>query len=134
MGGTIVNRPICLVCRASADHHADAPCPICGAFVCSEECAEKHCVQHFGHEIGGVIVSEADAQLAAERNCQRCSECEGQQHHFIENNEISGLDDPEFTCKHCPATAFLCVGCDKLLFPPPADEMLCADCKAENLN
>lgn len=35
--------------------------------------------------------------------CRRCSECEGEDHHWIENTDFSDEGDPEFQCKHCPA-------------------------------
>lgn len=38
--------------------------------------------------------------------CRRCSECVGQDHHWIENDEFEDAGDPEFACKHCGAKCF----------------------------
>jgi len=38
--------------------------------------------------------------------CRRCSECEGQEHHWIENDDFEDEGDPEFSCKHCDALCF----------------------------
>lgn len=35
--------------------------------------------------------------------CRRCSECVGEEHHWIENGEFAEAGDPEFECKHCDA-------------------------------
>ena len=39
----------------------------------------------------------------------RCSECVGQEHHWIENDRFCEPGDPEFACKHCDAA---CVAVD----------------------
>ena len=41
---------------------------------------------------------------AAEPECRCCSECVGQEHHWLENPDFEDEDDPEFACKHCDAT------------------------------
>jgi hypothetical protein len=54
--------------------------------------------------------------------CRRCSDCEGQDHHWIEEPTYSAydagdepLDDAELigdrTCKHCPAIGMTCEDC-----------------------
>jgi hypothetical protein len=73
--------------------------------------------------------------------CRRCTECEGEQHHFMGPESIPGEDSENagFTCKHCPYTtpAEECwVCCD--LFPldilrsmPPSGGVtprLCPEC------
>ena len=35
--------------------------------------------------------------------CRRCSECVGQEHHWMENDDFEDESDPEFACKHCDA-------------------------------
>lgn len=35
--------------------------------------------------------------------CRRCSECQGCEHHWLENGEFEEAGDPEYECKHCPA-------------------------------
>lgn len=35
--------------------------------------------------------------------CRRCSECIGQQHHWMENGRLVDETDPYFICKHCDA-------------------------------
>lgn len=57
--------------------------------------------------------------------CPRCSECEGQTHHWMDNSDFGagllyeddGDDQPEnpdyaFVCKHCPAVGGECPDCD----------------------
>lgn len=40
---------------------------------------------------------------ATNKQCRRCSECPGQEHHWIENDDFEDEGDPEFACKHCDA-------------------------------
>ncbi len=35
--------------------------------------------------------------------CPRCTECPGQEHHWMENSEFADAGDPEYECKHCEA-------------------------------
>jgi hypothetical protein len=54
--------------------------------------------------------------------CRRCSECKGQDHHWLDNPDFGNGDDPDdpasvdyqFTCKHCPAMGGECPDCDGL--------------------
>lgn len=36
-------------------------------------------------------------------NCRRCSDCVGQDHHWIDNGYFFEGGDPEYQCKHCDA-------------------------------
>lgn len=40
--------------------------------------------------------------------CRRCADCRGRRHHWVEHC-VDGESD--FTCKHCDATAELCMDC-----------------------
>jgi hypothetical protein len=40
---------------------------------------------------------------AAAANCPRCSDCPGQEHHWIEAND---RNSSRYECKHCPAQCF----------------------------
>lgn len=44
--------------------------------------------------------------LPPQRECPRCSECVGQNHHWIENPDFEDEDSPEFACKHCDALCY----------------------------
>jgi|HubBroStandDraft_1064217.scaffolds.fasta_scaffold05466_11 hypothetical protein len=48
--------------------------------------------------------------MQAMSGCRRCSECRGGDHHWC--SEILTEDLTRLQCKHCPATADLCEGCD----------------------
>jgi hypothetical protein len=43
--------------------------------------------------------------------CRRCSECDGATHHWIDNDEAYGEEDPSHACKHCDATGDECETC-----------------------
>jgi len=47
------------------------------------------------------MVDVAVARLSS--SCRRCSECEGQEHHWIEANDRFSS---RYECKHCPAQCF----------------------------
>lgn len=75
--------------------------------------------------------------------CRRCTECEGEAHHFMGPEPIPGEDgdDAGFTCKHCPYTtpAVECAECEDL-FPvdilrrPHANgDQLCPDCFSKEM-
>ena len=57
------------------------------------------------------------------KECKRCSECEGQEHHwqdgvFLDDIESPRLDcDPRYQCKHCSATAPACDTCGGIVLP-----------------
>jgi len=44
--------------------------------------------------------------------CRRCSVCEGMTHHWMDNEDCSGPDDPSHVCKHCDAVGDFCDECD----------------------
>lgn len=51
------------------------------------------------------------------KSCRRCDVCVGLEHHWIDNSECGGEDDPDAelpwsVCKHCDATADECPDCD----------------------
>lgn len=62
--------------------------------------------------------------------CRRCSECTGEDHHFIEDQELGENDEVlhDYACKHCSATAHMCNECDVPVWPAH-DSELCAECR-----
>ncbi len=48
--------------------------------------------------------------------CRRCSECRGENHHWIEECEEPTPEKPDgwagYVCKHCEARAEMCISCD----------------------
>jgi hypothetical protein len=65
-------------------------------------------------------------------DCRRCSECIGEDHHFIEHAEAPTDDDEGFAgyiCKHCEVKADLCESCDGPVYPITGATK-CADCTA----
>jgi hypothetical protein len=77
--------------------------------------------------------------VAALPECPRCSECEGEEHHWGEfagmldeqglpleyQPDEPDIDDPSYhmgyICKHCEAIAGACCSCDALVFPRGPD-------------
>lgn len=49
--------------------------------------------------------------------CRRCMECQGAQHHWIENGDFLDAGDPEYECKHCPAKCRAIDGDDGFMEP-----------------
>jgi hypothetical protein len=47
-------------------------------------------------------VAQGALELAAAA-CRRCSECVGQEHHWLDNFRCVDETDPYFICKHCDA-------------------------------
>jgi hypothetical protein len=45
--------------------------------------------------------------------CRRCSECRGSEHHWLDNMDFEGPEDPEYVCKHCPAVGIECSACEE---------------------
>lgn len=46
--------------------------------------------------------------------CRRCSECQGCDHHWMDNLDFEDEnDDPEYVCKHCPAVGTDCQWCEE---------------------
>lgn len=66
-----------------------------------------------GHVIAIVRLALDDDEIAPQA-CRRCSDCEGQEHHWQD-----GVfnDDLDYQCKHCPATAPACAGCGSIILP-----------------
>ena len=66
--------------------------------------------------------------------CKRCTECEGEPHHWTEEftDDAGKPIEPRFGCKHCDyaCAAVECVGCDEF-FPVDImdDERMCPECK-----
>lgn len=66
--------------------------------------------------------------------CRRCSECPNSPHHWLDNSECCGPEDPSHVCKHCPATGMECPDCDGTGikdfdgFDRGPDEPLCPMC------
>lgn len=66
----------------------------------------------------------------SKRPCRRCTDCEGQEHHWqdgIIGSEEKG--DPVYQCKHCDATAPACAGCGGIVLPHCIDP----DCSEANV-
>ena len=47
----------------------------------------------------------------ANYECRRCSDCRGEQHHWIEDCGDDDDDGQFYACKHCDATANACGNC-----------------------
>lgn len=67
-------------------------------------------------------------------DCRRCSECQGEEHHFLPDaaefeNDEGNECEPFIPCKHCDARAAICDECMGPVFP--AGPELCEDCRAE---
>jgi hypothetical protein len=66
-------------------------------------------------------------------DCRRCSECIGQDHHFLEHAEEPTDDNDEgfagYICKYCEVKADLCESCDGPVYPTTGATK-CADCTA----
>lgn len=68
--------------------------------------------------------------------CRRCSECIGEEHHWLEHcedpDEVETDVEPfvGFICKHCEVRAFQCEQCDGPIFPMTG-ATACAECTAE---
>lgn len=61
----------------------------------------------------------------AGRTCRQCSECDGN-HHWLDNSECYGPDDPSHVCKHCDALGDECDGCGGS--GEDFETALCAEC------
>lgn len=61
--------------------------------------------------------------------CRRCSQCETSEHHWLDNEDAEGPDDPDYVCKHCPAVGTECVYCDEGL----ANGKMCRICNGEGI-
>lgn len=72
--------------------------------------------------------------LASSSHCRRCSECIGQEHHFLEHCEHPSNGDAAefygFICKHCEVKADICDECEGPVFPITG-AAVCAECTAE---
>lgn len=62
------------------------------------------------------IHSENCPTRADEARCRRCSECRGENHHWLEECEEPTPEKPDgwagYICKHCEARAAMCLTCD----------------------
>lgn len=68
------------------------------------------------------------------KTCRRCSECVGQEHHWIDSYQYEGEgteNDPDLACKHCDAIAFMCLGCDVGM---PATGQICKECRESGVS
>jgi hypothetical protein len=69
------------------------------------------------------------------KGCRRCTECEGQEHHWLMadcTNEDGTPCEPFIPCKHCHARAGVCDRCDDgVIFPVVAGRTLCDACLQE---
>jgi hypothetical protein len=66
-------------------------------------------------------------------NCRRCSECVGQEHHFLpiaEWDEVA--QDFYYPCKHCDQRAPACFECEEAIWPVVDDSGRCAECKFDD--
>ena len=74
-------------------------------------------------EIGGIATKalresgeRADSAFHP-KECKRCSECDGQEHHWHDGDG----DGDHYTCKHCDATAPSCDSCGGIVLPHCVD-------------
>jgi hypothetical protein len=66
-------------------------------------------------------------------DCRRCTECAGQEHHFLGVAEHDlETDQVYYPCKHCEARAPECDECNEGFWPVVDDSHVCADCKFES--
>jgi len=63
----------------------------------------------------------------AQPTCRRCSECEGAEHHWIDNTDFEDEGDATHVCKHCQVLGDECEECCGL------GEATCPDCKGEGV-
>jgi len=61
-----------------------------------------------------------------QQTCRRCSECEGAEHHWIDNTDFEDEGDPTHRCKHCPALGDECEECEGL-------SGICPKCNGEGV-
>jgi hypothetical protein len=63
--------------------------------------------------------------------CRRCSECEGEEHHWLTSMPELPVDgEPYIPCKHCLARAAVCDECLECpVYPIVSDQPLCVDCR-----
>lgn len=82
--------------------------------------------------------------------CRRCSECQGEEHHWLEDGSPAEecphgeageqsmatnngwckmcIDEaPDYVCKHCPATGEMCMNCS--LMEPEVEPIDCKECR-----
>jgi hypothetical protein len=66
-------------------------------------------------------------------DCRRCSECVGQEHHFlgIAEHDVE-TNEWYYPCKHCDAWALECDRCGEGFWPVMDDSGLCAECRFES--
>jgi hypothetical protein len=67
----------------------------------------------------------------ADVDCRRCSECVGQEHHWIENDRFCDPGDPEYVCKHCESACVAVDDADGLPIPSGivcAQPPVCGEC------
>lgn len=76
-----------------------------------------------GHDI--------DAEIARRRTCRRCTECVGEEHHWLTSMpECPEGGEPFIPCKHCDERAALCEECGEApVWPIVSNQPLCADCR-----
>lgn len=69
-------------------------------------------------------------QDAARYECRRCSECPGEEHHWLQPEHDPKTDRSFVPCKHCDAEALLCEVCfECAVWPIVGDAPVCGDCK-----
>ncbi len=70
--------------------------------------------------------------MAEQATCRRCSECLGEEHHFLDSctNDDGNPVEPHFVCKHCEEKAGYCDERGGPIYPF-AGQSCCADCTAE---
>jgi len=73
---------------------------------------------------GEVVLARGAVTPAA---CRRCTECEGEEHHF---SAAMVNEAGDYECKHCDATAVPCDGCDAAVWPPQPEDV-CRECLAQ---
>ena len=77
-------------------------------------------------------LAERAAREAAE-TCRRCTECVGEEHHWLTSMPECPEDgEPFIPCKHCDARAAVCDECfEAPVWPIMSNQPLCASCRLE---
>lgn len=72
-------------------------------------------------------------EVETPETCRRCTECVGEEHHWLTSMPECPEDgEPFIPCKHCDARAALCEECfEAPVWPIVSDQPLCSGCRLE---
>lgn len=76
--------------------------------------------------------------MATQTTCRRCTECEGREHHWIDNPDFGNENRPieqqhSHICKHCEAFGDECVTCYGEGEEPGLEDEPCGACDGEGV-